>query len=98
MRTPRALELQLRDFDAALQAELESALELVSASYSGQDEPLAVSRLRALIVQRDHTTLRAQVSDIWNELIQHYQQRKNVRPPHAVIRAINNIHSALRRA
>ncbi|MBK7757661.1 MAG: hypothetical protein IPI35_14925 [Deltaproteobacteria bacterium] len=95
--TPEAIE-PVALIDAALQAELESALELVSASYSGQDEPLAVSRLRALIVQRDHTTLRAQVSDIWNELIQHYQQRKNVRPPHAVIRAINNIHSALRRA
>jgi hypothetical protein len=95
--TPEAIEL-VAPIDAALQAELETALELVNASYSGQDEPLAVSRLRALIVQRDHATLRAQVSDIWNELIQHYQQRKNVRPPHAVIRAINNIHSALRRA
>lgn len=95
--TPEAIEA-VAPIDAALQAELEAAMELVSASYSGQDEPLAVSRLRALIVQRDHATLRAQVSDIWNELIQHYQQRKNVRPPHAVIRAINNIHSALRRA
>ena len=95
--TPEAIE-PVPAIDAALQADLEAALELVSASYSGQDEPLAVSRLRALIVQRDHETLRAQVSDIWNELIQHYQQRKNVRPPHAVIRAINNIHSALRRA
>jgi hypothetical protein len=95
--TPEAIEL-VAPIDAMLQAELEAALELVSASYVGQDEPLAVSRLRALIVRRDHDTLRAQVSDIWNELIQHYQQRKNVRPPHAVIRAINNIHSALRRA
>ncbi|MCK6522870.1 hypothetical protein L6R49_15685 [Myxococcota bacterium] len=84
--------------DPQLQADLEAALELVSSAYVDQEEPQAVSRLRALIVKRDHDTLRAQISDIWNALIQHYQQRKNVRPPHAVIRAINNIHSALRRA
>lgn len=94
--TPEAIEL-VAPVDAALQAELEAALELVSASYVGQDEPQAISRLRALITRRDHATLRAEVSDIWNELIQHYQQRKNVRPPHAVIRAINNVHAALRR-
>lgn len=77
-----------------VEAGLRDALQHIEACYEQGEKPPTLEALRRLIERQDHSGLRNQISDLWNDLLS-FHQRRGLRPHHQVTHAFNRMFSLL---
>jgi hypothetical protein len=77
--------------NSALDARLDDAVGRIVSCYVGSDLPPPVAELQSLIARRDYGALGGRITDVWNALLSHHQE-KGIRPHHQVTHAFNVIH------
>lgn len=87
-------DLQVIDEDDELFTRLADAVGKIVACYQNDDAPPSVVELQALVVARDLPGLKANITEVWNGLLGHHQQR-GIRLHHQVTHAFNVIHGLL---
>ncbi len=81
--------------DPATEAKIREAIDEIVGCYDDGDTPPAISRLAELVANQDYTTVRDEVDDIWNKLLQFHKEKK-LRPKPALTTSFNTIHAIVR--
>ncbi|MEN9784990.1 MAG: hypothetical protein RLZZ299_254 [Pseudomonadota bacterium] len=81
---------------AALQEQLMGAVMRILPAYGETEVPPVVNTLTNLVALRDYGAIRAQITQLWNELNKFHRER-GIRIPKAVTDAFNDINKIVRK-
>jgi hypothetical protein len=70
---------------------IKKAYRKIMETYADTTPPADLTRMGAIIEQRDYPALREQINVVWEAMIAHHQ-KQGVRPHHSVANAFNVIH------
>ena len=70
---------------------IKKAYRKIMDTYANMTPPAELTRMGAIIEQRDYPALREQINVVWEAMIEHHQ-KQGVRPHHSVANAFNVIH------
>lgn len=76
--------------------QLASTVQRIVDCYQDAELPPAVDRLRSLVDERRYTDIRAEITNIWSELLK-YHQKKGIRIHHQVTTTFNSVNSLVKK-
>ncbi|MCB9780172.1 MAG: hypothetical protein H6742_16515 [Alphaproteobacteria bacterium] len=79
-----------------LHGQMDETVQRIVSCYVHTEMPPAVDRLKTLIDQRDYGTIRADITDIWNQLLK-FHQKRGMRIQPQVTTTFNTINSLVRK-
>ena len=79
-----------------MHAQLTATIQRIVDCYAGAELPGAVERLSALAESRLYTEIRAEITNIWSELLK-YHQRKGIRIHPMVTTTFNSVNSLVKK-
>ena len=79
-----------------LHQELITTVDSIVACYDGVETPPAIEQLRSLIVEGKFKTVKAEIANIWNNLLKHHQ-RTGTRLQHQVTTTFNTVNTLVRK-
>ncbi len=79
-----------------LHPQLASTVQRIVDCYAGSELPPAVDRLRTLVDARTYPDIRAEITNIWSELLK-YHQKKGIRIHHQVTTTFNSVNSLVKK-
>ncbi len=79
-----------------LHPQLASTVQRIVDCYADSELPPAVDRLRALVEARTYPDIRAEITNIWSELLK-YHQKKGIRIHHQVTTTFNSVNSLVKK-
>ncbi len=80
----------------ALQAQLAQTVERIADCYADMEVPPAVERLRTLVAAQSYPEVRAEITNIWSELLK-YHQKKGIRIHHQVTTTFNAVNALVKK-
>jgi hypothetical protein len=81
--------------DPEVHAKISEAVAELMRCYAGGETPPVIDRLSSLVEQRDYLTVRDEVDEIWNSLLQ-FHKKKKLRPKPSLTTSFNTIHAIVR--
>ena len=85
----------LPDPDPEVHTRISDAVSELVECYADGETPKVVSRLAKLVEKRDYLTVRDEVDEIWNSLLQ-FHKKKKLRPKPSLTTSFNTIHAIVR--
>ena len=82
--------------DLPLHGQLVEAVSKVVDAYVDSELPPAVERLKSMVDGRAYDRIRAEITQIWSELLK-FHQKKGMRLPHQVTPTFNVINSLVKK-
>ncbi|MSQ01696.1 MAG: hypothetical protein EXR71_07365 [Myxococcales bacterium] len=79
-----------------LHAQLATTIQRIVDCYAGAELPPAVERLRTLVDACSYPDIRAEITNIWSELLK-YHQKKGIRIHHQVTTTFNSVNSLVKK-
>lgn len=76
--------------------QLASTVQRIADCYADTELPPAVDRLRTLVEARSYPEVRAEITNIWSELLK-YHQKKGIRIHHQVTTTFNSVNSLVKK-
>ncbi len=76
--------------------QLSSTVQRIADCYADTELPPAVERLRTLVEARSYPEVRAEITNIWSELLK-YHQKKGIRIHHQVTTTFNSVNSLVKK-
>ena len=76
--------------------QLASTVQRIVDCYQDAELPPAVDRLRTLVDERRYSDVRAEITNIWSELLK-YHQKKGIRIHHQVTTTFNSVNSLVKK-
>ena len=76
--------------------QLAHTVQRIVDCYAEAELPPAVERLRALVESRSYAEVRAEITNIWSELLK-YHQKKGIRIHHQVTTTFNAVNSLVKK-
>ncbi|GDX82135.1 hypothetical protein LBMAG42_39460 [Deltaproteobacteria bacterium] len=76
--------------------QLASTVQRIADCYADTELPPAVDRLRTLVDSRAYPEVRAEITNIWSELLK-YHQKKGIRIHHQVTTTFNSVNSLVKK-
>ncbi|MBM4392158.1 MAG: hypothetical protein FJ090_13635 [Deltaproteobacteria bacterium] len=99
--SPKAVSMQDADplagaAEHPMHAQLAETVQKIVDCYANQELPLAVEKLRDLVAGRKYTEVRAEITNIWSELLK-FHQKKGMRIAHQVTNTFNSVNSMVKK-
>ncbi len=79
-----------------MHAQLAETVQKIVDCYANQELPPAVEKLRDLVAARNYTQVRAEITNIWSELLK-FHQKKGMRIAHQVTSTFNSVNSMVKK-
>ncbi|MBM4367975.1 MAG: hypothetical protein FJ102_17310, partial [Deltaproteobacteria bacterium] len=79
-----------------MHAQLAETVQKIVDCYANQELPPAVEKLRDLVAGRNYTQVRAEITNIWSELLK-FHQKKGMRIAHQVTSTFNSVNSMVKK-
>ncbi len=79
-----------------MHAQLSETVQKIVDCYANQELPPAVEKLRDLVAARNYTQVRAEITNIWSELLK-FHQKKGMRIAHQVTSTFNSVNSMVKK-
>lgn len=79
-----------------MHAQLSETVQKIADCYANQELPPAVEKLRDLVAARNYTQVRAEITNIWSELLK-FHQKKGMRIAHQVTSTFNSVNSMVKK-
>jgi hypothetical protein len=79
-----------------MHAQLAQTVSRIVDCYADAELPPAVERLRSLVEARSYSVVRAEITNIWSDLLK-YHQKKGIRIHHQVTTTFNAVNSLVKK-
>ena len=79
-----------------MHGQLSDTVQRIVECYAGQDVPPAVEKLRELVAARQYPQIRAEITNIWSELLK-FHQKKGMRIQHQVTTTFNSVNGLVKK-
>lgn len=89
-------ELEPEQPEDPIHGQMQDTINRIVTCYVHSEMPPAVSRLKDLVDARDYTRIRADITDIWNQLLK-FHQKRGMRIQPQVTTTFNTINSLVRK-